>query len=72
MYTNVGLACTRDFLSEKTRDGDQGTQVTPQQRFLRLPAPQAPPATPAPPPNALPRTPKDSPPPVYQLHGCTR
>jgi hypothetical protein len=72
MYTNVGLACTGDFLSEKMRDGDQGTQVTPQRRFLRLLAPQAPLAAPAPPPNALPRTPKVSPPPVHLLHGCTR
>jgi hypothetical protein len=48
MYTNIGLACIGACLSEKTRDGDQGTRVTPQRRFLRLPAPWAPPAAPAP------------------------
>jgi hypothetical protein len=72
MYTNIGLACTGACLSEKTRGGDQGTQVTPQWRFLRLLAPRAPPAAPTPPPDALPQTPEASPPPVHLLHGCTR
>jgi hypothetical protein len=36
-----------------------------------LPAPQAPPTAPAPPPEVLSRTPEASPPPAHLLHGCT-
>jgi hypothetical protein len=54
MYTKVRLACTGACLLERMRDGDPSTRAAPQRRFLRLPAPRFPPATPAPPPEVLP------------------
>jgi hypothetical protein len=71
MYTKVGLACTGACLSEKTRDGGQGTQVALLWKLLRRLAPWAPPATPAPPPDAVSRTLEASFPPEHLLHGCT-